>query len=231
MKSINNISDCKSCMYRFLLFDELSDVEYSNLNLKRKEYKYSKGELIHQVGEKVTSFLYIRSGLVKLFKTDANGKEYIFSISKPGDFIYLLSIFSNTDYSYSISALEDTYVCEIELTVLKELIANNGNFALKVLNRISKISEETIENNFQINIKQVKGRVAHILIYLAQKIYHNNTFKLPITRKEIGQLISMTTENVIRTLSEFKKEGIIDIDNKTITILQFDQLLYYEKVG
>lgn len=231
MKAINNISSCKSCAYLYLLFDGLSDEEYTLLNHQRHEYKYDRGEIIRKEGEIVKSFLYVRDGLVKLYKTDSNGKDHIISINKPGDFINLLSIFSSLKNNFSISALEETQVCEVELSVLTKLIRENGNFALRILNRISKISDEIIESNFQINKKQVSGRIAFILVFFADKIYHSRTFKLPLTRREIGQLISMTTENVIRTLSEFNKDGIIRIDNKTITILEYDRLINFDKVG
>ncbi|HEY9114190.1 MAG TPA: Crp/Fnr family transcriptional regulator [Bacteroidales bacterium] len=231
MKVINDISDCKSCVYRFLLFDGLSEAEYAKVNHKRLEYKFTKGELIRKEGDEVNSFLYVRSGLVKLFKTDSNGKDHIISINKPGDFINLLTIFSDSAYAFSITALEDTYICEVELEVLKELILTNGNFALKILNRMSKIADSIIENSYEIHKKQMKGRVAYILVFLAKNIYRSNTLKLPITRREIGQLISMTTENVIRTLSEFRKDEIISIDNKTITILDFDRLQNIDKTG
>jgi CRP-like cAMP-binding protein len=231
MKILNDITDCKTCVYRFLLFDGLGDAEYAKLNHKRLEYKFTKGELIRKEGDKVNSFLYVRNGLVKLFKTDNNGKDHILSINKPGDFINLLTIFSDSNYSFSITALEDTFICEVELDVLKELVLNNGNFALKILNRMSKIADSIIESSYEIHKKQMKGRVAYILAFLATKIYHSNTIKLPITRREIGQLISMTTENVIRTLSEFRKDEIISIDNKTITILDFDRLQNIDKTG
>lgn len=231
MKVINDISNCKTCAYRFLLFDSLNDEEYDKVNQKRREYKFDRGELIRKEGVLTDTFLYVKNGLVKLFKTDINGKEHIISINKPGDFINLLTIFSNAANSFSITALEDTLVCEIELSLLKELVLTKGDFAMSILNRMSKISDSIIENSYEIHKKQMKGRVAYILVFLSTKIYRNNTFKLPITRREIGQLISMTTENVIRTLSEFRKDEIISIDNKTITILDFERLQNIDKTG
>ncbi|MCF6170033.1 MAG: Crp/Fnr family transcriptional regulator [Bacteroidales bacterium] len=231
MKTSNDIINCRSCIYRNLLYDKLNDKEYGQVNSARTEYIYQRGELIKQEGDKIKSFLYLRVGLVKLFKTDHFGKDHILSINKPGDFISLLSIFSNSTYKYSISALEETHVCEVALPVLKNLVASNGAFALKVLNRMSHISDTIIENSFRINQKQVKGRIAHILLFLADKIYHGHTFRMPITRREVGELISMTTENTIRTLSEFKKDGIISMDGKTISILDYGRLVKVSKSG
>lgn len=231
MKISNDIINCKSCIYRYLLFNELNDSEYEDVNNARTEYIFKRGEVIRQEGQPIHSFLYLRKGLVKLYKTDKNGKDQILSINKPGDFINLLSIFSNSTYKYSVAALEETFVCDVELTALMNVLQINSNFALKILNRISKISDEIIENRFAINQKQVKGRVAHILLFLSENIYRKDTFRMPITRREIGELISMTTENTIRTISEFKKDGIISFDAKTITILDFDRLRNITKTG
>ncbi len=231
MKISNNIKDCKSCIYRNLLYDKLNDTEYEQVNNARTEYIFKRGEVIRREGDRINSFLYLRKGLVKLYKTDHLGKDHILSINRPSDFINLLSIFSNSEYKYSISALEETHVCEVELPVLKHLVETNGDFATKILNRISRISDEVIENGFEINQKQVKGRIAHILIFLADKIYGNHTFRMPITRREVGELISMTTENTIRTFSEFRKDGIISMDGKTISILDYDRLINVCRTG
>ena len=231
MKTINDIADCKTCIYRKLLFPDLSDQEYELINGARKEYVFRRGEIIRKEGESIRSFLYLRRGLVKLFKTDKAGKDQILSINKPTDFINLLSIFSNSTYKYSIAALEETYVCDVELPTMLDIIRRNSNFGMRVLNRISRISDEIIENRFEINQKQVKGRVAHILLFLSDNIYKKNSFRMPITRREVGELISMTTENTIRTFSEFKKDGLISIEGKVITIEDFDRLRNVNKTG
>lgn len=231
MKISNDILNCKTCVYRKLLFDSLTDAEHEIINSARREYVFNRGEVIRKEGDLIESFLYLRKGLVKLYKTDKNGKDQILSINKPTDFINLLSIFSNSTYKYSISAIEQTYVCDVELPALLEVIGNNTNFAMRVLNRISRISDEIIENRFEINQKQVKGRVAHIILFLADNIYKKHTFRMPITRREVGELISMTTENTIRTFSEFKKDGIVSFDGKVITIEDYNRLRNVDKTG
>jgi len=145
--------------------------------------------------------------------------------------VNLLSIFSDQNFHYSINSLEETFVCEVKLDVLKEVMASNNKFTLRILNRISHISDEVIVNRFEIARKQIKGRVAFILVFLADQIYKNHEYRMPITRRELGELISMTTENTIRTLSEFKKDCIIDIDGRIITILDYDRLVNVFKMG
>ena len=231
MKSIKEIESCSSCIYRKLLFDSLSTTEYQEVNNSRKECTYKRGEVISKEGDQIESFLYLRSGLIKLYKTDEKGKDHILSVNKPGDFINLLSVFSNSVYQYSIAVLEETKVCDIELQTLQGLIESNSKFALRLLNRISRISDNIIESRFEISQRQVKGRIAYFLLFLSDKIYHNHEFRLPITRREIGELISMTTENTIRTLSEFRKDGIISMDGKIMKIIDSKRLDSISKTG
>ena len=231
MRISNDIDSCKTCVYRQLLFGNLNNKEYELINQARTEKIYRRGEVIVKENDPIESFLYLRTGLVKLYKTDEHGKDHLISINKPGDFVNLLSIFSDQNFHYSINALEETFVCEVKLDVLKEVMASNNKFTLRILNRISHISDEVIVNRFEIARKQIKGRVAFILVFLADQIYKNHEYRMPITRRELGELISMTTENTIRTLSEFKKDGIVDIDGRIITILDYDRLVNVFKMG
>jgi len=216
MRTSNEIDSCSSCIYRKLLFDSLNSMEYQVVNSSRKEYIYKRGEIIIKEGDPINSFIYLRSGLIKLYKTDKNGKDHILSINQPGDFINLLSIFSKSSYKYSIAALEETKVCDVDIMALQNVIKSNHTFVLRVLNRMSSISDDIIKRQFEISQRQIRGRIAYFILFLADHIYNSHKFSLPVTRREIGELISMTTENTIRTLSEFRKDGIISIDGKII---------------
>lgn len=231
MKIKNDIVSCRTCVYRKLLFGDLNDFEYKLINENRQEILFKRGETIKKEGETIDSFLYLRKGLVKLYKTDSNNKDHILSINHPGDFVSLLSIFSEKEYKYSIAALEETLVCVVDIEVLKYLVSSNGKFSLRIMKKMSQISDSIIENRFEQSQKQVRGRVAHLLLFFANQVYHKNEFTLHLTRREIGELIAITTENTIRTISEFRKDGIIDIDGKKITILDKDCLMNINKGG
>jgi len=76
-----------------------------------------------------------------------------------------------------------------------------------------------MQSTYDIDEKNLRGRIAYILLWFSRKIYHSEKFDLPVSRKEMGQLINMTTENVIRIMSEFRKDKILSISGKTINIL------------
>lgn len=231
MKEIIGVNHCKTCIYKHLLFGNLNSKDLNYINKSKKEIAFKKGELISEEGQEIKSFLYLKHGLVKLFKKNPLFKDQIISIAKPRDFISLLSIFSQSTYKYSITALEDTVVCSVDLQALKEVIARNGEFGIEILNKMSKMYDDIIETRFDINRKHLRGRIAYILIYFSNHIYQSDDFDMPISRREIAELIEMTTENVIRILSEFRKDGIIKIDGKRIYLLEPERLENICKLG
>ncbi len=224
MAEILEQTDCKSCVFRTWAFDKLTREELDLINQNKKEVYYEKGEIICREGTPVENFLYLQKGLVKLYKTEKNDKEHIISIAKPLDFIGLLGIFSNKKHINTISVLENSTICFVDLNIIKQLMKNNGEFALDFIEKISKVSDDVLNTRLNINTKQLRGRIAFILLFFADHIYENKHFELPISRKEIAQLIDMSTENVIRILSEFRKDGIINIEGKFITINQPERL-------
>jgi len=224
MEISRKISDCKDCMYRSWAFKNLLPEQLKLLNENKVEYFYKKGEQICIEGEEISWFMYLQSGLVKLYKTEVSRREHIISIAKPKDFIGLLSIFSNNNHIYSITALEDSVVCFVKLNVIKQFIKTNGTFALDFFEKMSSVSDAVIKTRVDINTKQLRGRIAYILLLFSKHIYNADKFNLPISRKEVAELIDMSTENVIRVLSEFRKDRLIQIEGKSIEVLDMKRL-------
>jgi CRP/FNR family transcriptional regulator len=209
----------------------MSSEELIYVNEDRHEIEFEKGEIIIKANNPVKEFLYLKTGLVKLVRTSINNKERIISIARPLDFVSLISTFSDKEYNYSIWALEKSVVCSIKLERMKDVIRKNGAFALELMEHISRSSNFVLQATYAIDNKQLRGRIAYILLWFSQKIYRKKSFDLPISRREIGELINMTTENVIRILSEFRKDGIIKIDGKNISITNMDILEKISKSG
>ena len=230
MESANTCS-CELCVFRELMFNNVSPGELGSMCENKHEANYKKGQLIVNEGDEIKEFFYLKSGLVKLYKRVHNEKDQILSIAKSFDFIGMLTVFSDTHYHYSISAIEDSTVCYIRLDFIKNLITKNGQFALDLLGKMSRTSDDIIKIKLDISKKNLRGRIGYILLFFSGKIYENNVFDLPISRREIAELIDMTTENVIRILSEFRKDKIIRINGKTIEIINPEMLRKICEVG
>lgn len=223
--------ECEQCEFREVVFATLDADSIKLLCEFKEERSYHKGEIINLEGEKITDFKYLKTGLVKLFRRSNNGEEQVITITRPYEFVSNMSIFSEEKYKYSVSALEDSIVCSVRLTFIKDLFLKNGNFASNLLTKISMINDKIINQTLDIRQKNLVGRVAFVLAYFTKEIYKSRVFDLPVSRKEIADFIGMSTANVIRTMSDFKKEGIIKIFGKTIEVVDLDKLEIIAKRG
>ncbi len=223
--------NCETCDYKSYLFDTLNHEEQLEVNGNKTERNYRRGEIVCREGDEIREFIYLKEGLVKLYQEATGRHEHILSIAKPMDFIGLLTVFSNSTYLYSIRAVEDSSLCFIKLDTIKTIIKQNGDFALSILEKMSTISDQVLKTQIDLAGKQLRGRIAYIILLFADQIYHSAKFDLPISRKELGDLIEMRTENVIRTLSEFRKDGILHIEGKTLEIRNMDLLRKISELG
>jgi len=205
-------------------FSTLGDSEVTTLCDYHKEYSFGRGGIIHKEDDPIQDFKYLKSGLVKVYKETQTGHEQIIAITKPFEFVSNISIFSEERYKYSVSAIEESVICSIKLDHIRSLVLSHGNFALQLMIKLSQISDKIILQTLDIRSRNLAGRVAYILLYFARDIYKSMIFELPVSRKEIADYISMSTANVIRSLSDFRKEGIIQLHGKTIEIVNPEKL-------
>lgn len=222
---------CENCQLKSLFFSHVAMDELDNICNIKIERQYTKGEKITSEGEKIDEFMYMKEGLVKLSKSDINGKDQILSFSKPFDFVSLLSVFSSNKYKFSVTAIEDTTVCILDLAIIKKYAQENAMFTMDLMASISEATDKILLDNLAIKRKHLKGRIAHVLLYFSDYIYRRDEFELPISRREIAEYIGMTTENVIRTLSEFRKDKIIKIFGKDILIADKKRLKSISEFG
>lgn len=225
------VCDCERCEWREVVFATLDEQTIQELCLHKEEHFYRKGEIINHEGEKITDFKYLKSGLVKLFRRATNAEEQVITITRPFEFVSNMSIFSEEKYKYSVSALEDSVVCTVKLDFIKQLFLKNGGFAIGLLTKISSINDKIINQTLDIRQKNLAGRVAYVLLYFMKEIYNSRIFDIPVSRKEIADYIGMSTANVIRTLSDFKRDGIIKAFGKTIEIMNIEKLEIISKRG
>lgn len=117
---------CEKCQLRTLFFTNVTANELIDICQIKEEKSYSKGDFITREGDVVNEFLYLKEGLVKLSKSTIDGKDQIISFSKPYDFVSLLSIFSSERYKYSVSTVENSVVCILNLNLIKTNAMQNA---------------------------------------------------------------------------------------------------------
>lgn len=231
MRDICPSSKCTDCGFRSTVFESLSDNQLDMLTEGKTFNNAKKGTVIAKQDEVIENFIFLRVGLAKLTRTTADGREQIVGIATPKDFVGLLSAFSSKTYQYSIIAIEDSEFCSVNYNTIIDLISNNGIFAKSLLEKICSVSDTLINTRLDLDLRQLRGRVAFIICYFANEVYNSTKFNLPISRKEIAELIDMRVENVVRILSELRRDNIIKIEGTTIEIIDQAKLKWIKVHG
>lgn len=208
------------------LFRHLTPDETEMLNYQKDFRQFKRGELLYQEGNRISGFYCINSGIIKVFKTGFDGKEQIIRFAKRGDFIAYRSVLSNEPACTSAKVIEDCQICFIPSEVLIQLSKDNSTFALELLKLACHELGEA--NSFITDIAQktVRERLAEILILLVQEfgLDESKFLKISLTREELANIVGTATESVIRLLSEFKSDKMLELNGRKIKILNIKAL-------
>ena len=218
------ICQCESCDLKNIFFASIGMEDVDKYCESRREINLQAGETLIKQGDTIKDFIYLKDGLVKLHRDMDNRQTQIISFGRPFDFVSLLSVFSDEKYNYSVTALEDSVACLFDLKEIKHLIQTNGAFALHLIQTQNRSSDRIIMNSLDLLQKRLYGRVATVILYFANEIYKSDEFELPVSRKEIAQYVGMSIENVIRAISAFRKDKIIQVYGKNLSIVDRNRL-------
>ncbi len=189
-----------------------SVIDYSNV------VTFNKKEIIFRQNTRTSHIMFIKNGMVKIFKEGRNGKYIILKVAMPGDYLGLLSIYGGDTHHYSASAIQISEICFVDINTFNQLLHSNGGFAAKIINRISNDGLFIFDRLMSQSHKQLPGRIADVILYFSEIIYQNEHFEFPFTRRELAELAGTTKESFIRTLAEFKHDKIIDLEGSMVKI-------------
>ena len=140
-------------------------------------------------------------------------------ITKAPAYLCLPSTFGDKINHFTATALEETTVCFIDVTVFKQFIYENGDFAFQIILDLSKGELQNYQNCLNNAQKQNIGRIADAVLFFANEIFKSNTYTLPVSRQELADLTGITRESASRILTDFHNEKILEIDSRKITIV------------
>jgi CRP/FNR family transcriptional regulator len=216
--------NCVSFIYEVSCFDLLTLDEKELVDSKSVLVNYKKGEMICKQGSFATHIMYLEKGLVKIY-LEGNPKDLILTITPQKNLMGLQALYEgNNTFLYSISTYTESAVRLIDIQIIKQLLKQNAQFAYRILNILNESTSQSYGRFFSLTQKQLHGRLADILLCLSRKIFKSEAFDLPLSRSDLSDLTSMSTESVIRIMKDFKDDGIIDINNKSITLLDVARL-------
>ncbi len=208
-------------------FDDIKNIdELKKLSNDRRIKTFKKKEMIFSEGSSPNFLYYLAKGKIKTFKSHEYGKEFITNLYKDGDFFGYIALLEDHPFVENAEALEESEVLLIPKEDFYSLIYNNAAVMKKF---IKMLSDNIIEKENQlVNLaySSVRKRVANALVTLYDR-YHQTEggkFNISISREDLANIVGTATESLIRTLSDFKEEKLIEVKSSNITIINYDKL-------
>jgi CRP/FNR family transcriptional regulator len=163
----------------------------------------------------------IHSGHVKLTRPTPDGREHILRLAGAGDLVGYASMISGEPYTINCVAVEETSICFVPSDLILSIVRENTHLALRVMQDLSHELEDAERRVVEIAQKSIRERVAEALLVIKETFgvaEDGETLNSPLTREEIAGIVGSAQESVIRTLSEFKSDKLIEIVGRSIRV-------------
>lgn len=210
----------------FNLFRKLNKEEFASLDSGKTCSAYKKGTIIYREGSRLTGFYCVTRGIIKIIKTGVDGKEQIIRFAKKGEIIAYRSLLSQELACTTAKVIEEAVLCHVPYQTLLYLIESNWQFSHHMLQIVCRELREANDYITDIAQKSVRERLAEVLLLLKDhfELDEENTLQITLTREELGNMVGTATESVIRLLSEFKQDSLIEQQGRRIRFLDIPGL-------
>jgi CheY-like chemotaxis protein len=189
-----------------------------------KVFFYSKGDIIYEEGNNSNYIYLIRKGVVKNFKFDHDGKELTTNLYQEDELFGYTSFTQNIPYQESATAIKETELVGVSKQELKDVLDNNHKITLELIQLLTDDLSGARDQLLDMAYSSVNKKTASTILKFAEKLNHKLGEPIRISRNDLASVAGIATETLIRTLSSFKKEGIIEIEARNIKILDIKKL-------
>lgn len=201
------------------LFQGLSGEYHDELAMIVADQEFQRGGLIFSEGDAGTGFYVIIDGRVKIFKLSFDGKEQILHILGPGEPFAEVAVFAGSTYPANAVALEKSRLFFFPRKAFAELIATQPALAMNMLATLSLRLKQFAHMIEALSLKEVPGRLAAYILVDSRQNSTEQSIKLTVSKTQLASLLGTIPETLSRILTKMNKQGLIDIEGSTITIL------------
>lgn len=186
---------------------------------------YAKKQLIYTEGKRPKYLFYVKRGKIKTYRQNEDGKEYITHLFSEGDFMGYVTLLEDKNYDDNAEVLEEAEIIMIPKEDFLNAVFNDLRVATKFIRLISENVKGQEERLLGLAYDSLRKRIAKALIDINSKFNKNSEIRpLDISRDDIAQYVGTATESLIRTLSDFKSEQLIEIKEGKIRIVNPEKL-------
>lgn len=206
------------------LFDGISPSEMQEMEKITRMEEVKKRQPLYLPGDPSSNVYLLKKGRVKIANTASSGKEVTFDILEAGEVFGELDVLEDAPRSTSAEALDDVLICVIPRKDFDQYLATHPNVTIKLTKLIGLRLKKIQSRVEDLVFRDVPARLAHLLSELGKTEGVTDTqgirLKVRLTHQEMANLIGCSRETVSTTMGQFRDDGLIQIDGRTITILK-----------
>lgn len=201
-----------------------SEQALSGLIKDRRNKSFGKKEMVYLEGNAPNSLYFLSSGKLKVIKRNEDGKELITEIITPGNFFGYQAMLKETYYHDSVQVMEPSEIVVIPKEDFHNLLLKNRDVSYSFIKLLSQNVLEKEEELINLAYNTVRKRVADNLLKIAESYENPETEPFNVSREDLANMAGTSTESVIRMLSEFKSDGLIEIQSRKILLTDLEGL-------
>lgn len=218
----------RDMLYQVPFFRQLDDHEWEKIQQIAYRKSFASRSVIFHQGDARKAVYFICQGIVKIYKLDQDGNEQIINLLTAGDLFPHVGFFDATPYPATAEVLEPAELLVIPIQRFEQVLLETPSIAIKVMRVMGQKLLNLQQKLLELRMHDVHQRLVSILLRLTAE--HGRPdgatiqITLPLTHQALANMAGTTRETVSRFLNQLKKEGILHIDRKKISILQLDAL-------
>jgi CRP/FNR family transcriptional regulator len=224
MKTIFEKDSEYFCDIQAPCFQELLPEEIKLVQQDRTQVLFRKGDSLTKQGTFGSYVLFIVTGYVKQYLEGEAQRDYNLRIIKPGEFVGLSIVFSGNTFNYSSVALTECRAFLVEKQAIATLAKKNGNFGFSIIKRYCELNVSLFNSLNNVIFHQMNGRLAETLLYIDSFKKDNPEIFQLLSRKELAEFAGISMESGVKLLKSFEKDGLIELHEKDIKIIDYDKL-------
>jgi len=191
-------------------------------------FTVASGNDVYNEGDNSNYVYFIKKGVIKCYKLDDKGKELTTELYKAGDVFGYSSFSQNIPYQETATALKNAEIIGITKNEFKNILNNNPNVALELLDSLTDDLAHIKAQLLQMAYSSVDKKTAATILQFAAKLNPKPEDPIKISRSDLASVAGIASETLIRTMSNFKKQGIIEIEGRNIKILDIEKLQHID---
>jgi CRP-like cAMP-binding protein len=212
-------------------FSGLSEEQMTSIRHIVVEKKYLKGEMVFGEGDEGKGFYIVLEGLVKVFKTSADGKEQILHILGPGEPLGEVAVFAGRSFPANALALANSRLLYLPRLDFVDLITQNPSLAMNMLAVLSmRLRQFTVQIE-SLTLKEVPGRLAAYLVYLAEEQENDKSVILKISKGSLAGLLGTIPETLSRIFAKMSDQGLIKVNGREIELIHLEEIKEIAEYG